>query len=109
MATDMFLSLVNRRLIQLIPDIIDLPHVHLDFSVQVLYYAILFHGATLNVSNTTRIRGQDYAKSCYLGALRALPQWKREATGSATDFVAGILMVCRRGEDRPFTPSMNQG
>ncbi|GJN71554.1 fungal specific transcription factor [Purpureocillium lilacinum] len=93
MATDMFLSLVNRRLIQLIPDIIDLPHVHLDFSVQVLYYAILFHGATLNVSNTTRIRGQDYAKSCYLGALRALPQWKREATGSATDFVAGILMT----------------
>ncbi|UNI17408.1 hypothetical protein JDV02_003750 [Purpureocillium takamizusanense] len=93
MATDMFLSLVNRRLIELIPDILDLPHVHLDFSIQVLYYAILFHGATLNVSSTDQTWGFDYPKSCFLGALRALPHWKREATGSATDFVAGILMT----------------
>ncbi|KAJ6440946.1 fungal specific transcription factor [Purpureocillium lavendulum] len=93
MATDMFLSLVNRRLIELIPDILGLPHVHLDFSIQVLYYAILFHGATLNVSNTSQTRGLDYSKACYLGCLRALPGWKREATGSATDFVAAISMT----------------
>ena len=93
MATDMFLSLINKRLVQLIPDMVGLPHVHLDFSIQVLYYAVLFHGCTLNVSNTPTARGTDYAKTCYLGCLRALPGWRKEATGSTTDFVAALFMV----------------
>lgn len=93
MATDMFLSLINKRLVQLMPDLVGLPHVHLDFSIQVLYYAVLYHGCTLNASNTSKERGFSYAKSCYLGCLRALPGWRKEATGSTTDFVAALFLV----------------
>ncbi|KND93071.1 hypothetical protein TOPH_02093 [Tolypocladium ophioglossoides CBS 100239] len=82
--TDMFLSLVNKRLIELIPDIAGLPHVHLDYSILVLYYAIL---------NALAERGIDYAKLCYLGCLRALPGWQQEATGSTTDFIAALFMT----------------
>lgn len=91
----MFLSLANKRLIELIPDIVGLPHVHLDYSILVLYYAILYHGCTLNASNTPAGRGVDYAKSCYLGCLRAIPGWQQEATGSTTDFIAALFMVRR--------------
>lgn len=89
----MFLSLVNRKLIELIPDIIGLPHVHLDPAILVVYYGILYHGCGLPVSGTDPRNSQEYMRKLYLGCLRSLPAWQREATGSTTDLMAAIFMV----------------
>ncbi|RBA18292.1 hypothetical protein FPRO05_10587 [Fusarium proliferatum] len=41
MPTDIFLSLVDRRVIELLPDMIGLPHIRLDPAILVVYYYIL--------------------------------------------------------------------
>jgi hypothetical protein len=91
--TESFLTLVDSRLIKIIPDIIDMPHVHLDAGIIVVYHTILYHGCVLPAAfvdaNDTK-----YARQIYLCCLRALPNWQREARGTMTDFVAATLMVC---------------
>ncbi|KAH7190430.1 hypothetical protein DER44DRAFT_679162 [Fusarium oxysporum] len=90
--TESFLTLVDSRLIKMIPDIIDTPHVHLDAGIIVVYHTILYHGCVLPAafvdSNDTK-----YARQIYLCCLRALPNWQREARGTMTDFVAATLMA----------------
>jgi hypothetical protein len=93
MATDIFPNLINEKLMMIIPDIIHEPHIQVDISLQVLYYVICYHGYMLAPSTTRQER--EYANSCYVGCMRAIPQWKREAKGSSTDFVASLLLVCR--------------
>lgn len=78
----------------MIPDIIDLPHVHLDPVVLVFYFAILFIGCVFNANNDLHAtQVSHYATSCYLACLRALPYWQREVQGSTLDFVAAMFMV----------------
>ncbi|KAJ0384520.1 hypothetical protein COL922a_008222 [Colletotrichum nupharicola] len=50
MQTEMFVSLINLKLIKLIPDLLDLPHVHLDPAILVVYYGILYHGCALGAT-----------------------------------------------------------
>ncbi|KAF9877446.1 hypothetical protein CkaCkLH20_05146 [Colletotrichum karsti] len=94
MQTEMFVSLVNLKLIKLMPDLIDLPHVHLDPAILVVYYGILYHGCGLSASFEGDSEGLHYARMLYLCCLRSLPLWQREATGTTTDFIAAIFM-CR--------------
>ncbi|KAF6821986.1 fungal specific transcription factor [Colletotrichum musicola] len=94
MQTEMFLSLVNRKLIELIPDLLELPHVHLDPAILVVYYGILYHGCALGASFVGDEESLQYVRMLYLCCLRSLPLWQREATGTTTDFIAAIFM-CR--------------
>lgn len=89
----MFLSLVNRRLIELTPDIISQPHIHLDASLVILYYAILYIGSALNASIGSIEQQSGHPRLCYLACLRALNAWERDATGCTTDLIAALLMV----------------
>lgn len=88
-----FMSLIDRRLIELIPDILGLPHVHIDPVILVVYYCILYHGCFLRDSNVAPQSGVDYVRNHYIGCLRALHLWQRQAIGTATDFVAAVFFV----------------
>ncbi|TDZ35871.1 hypothetical protein CTRI78_v011418 [Colletotrichum trifolii] len=94
MQTEMFVSLINRKLIELIPDLLELPHVHLDPAILVVYYGILYHGCALSATFTGKDEGFEYVRLLYLCCLRSLPLWQREATGTTTDCIAAIFM-CR--------------
>ncbi len=91
METDIFPSLINQKLLRMVPDLISEPHIHIDISMQILYYVVCFHGYMLATSVSRQER--EYANSCYVGCLRAIPQWKKEARGSTTDFAAAFLLV----------------
>lgn len=94
MHTEMFNSLVNRKLINIIPDLLELPHVHLDPAILVVYYSILYHGCALVATFEASPDHLHYVRMLYLCCLRSLPLWQREATATATDFIAAAFMVC---------------
>lgn len=77
----------------MIPDIIDLPHVHLDPVILVVYFAILYMECVFNSTNLLTNQVSRYATSCYLACLRALPYWRKEVQGSTMDFIASLFMV----------------
>lgn len=89
----MFLSFVDKRTIQLIPDIIGLPHIHVDPGILVIYYCILYHGCTLRASNESSNASMSYARLSYAACMRAIPGWQREATGTMTDLIAALFLV----------------
>ncbi|KAL4970921.1 Zn(II)2Cys6 transcription factor [Aspergillus stella-maris] len=91
--TDMFQSLINRDLIEAIPDVIDSPQIHLDPVSYILYYAILYLGCSFCVSSSDARQGFEFASSCYLACLRVLALWQPQADNSPTDFVAALFMV----------------
>ncbi|KPM44456.1 hypothetical protein AK830_g2139 [Neonectria ditissima] len=93
MRADAFLSLIDAKLIMLIPDIIDFPQVHLDAALLVVYYGVLYHGCSLPASLTNNVDHTNYARQIYLCCLRSLPSWQREATGTTTDFIAAMFMA----------------
>lgn len=87
-------NVVDREFMELLPDIIGRPHVHVDPVILVIYYCILYNEFALNsgpISLSTD--GSEYLNVCYLGCLRALQAWQREACGSLADFVAAISVV----------------
>lgn len=94
MRADAFLSLIDAKLIERIPDIIDSPFVHLDAAILVVYYGVLYHGCSLPSTVTNKIHDIKYARQVHLCCLRSLPNWQREATGTTTDFIAAMLTVC---------------
>lgn len=92
--TETFLSLVDRKTIELIPDMLLMRHVTLDPCILIIYYVILWRGCY--ILNTRSFHSPDgrYARKLYLCCLRTMPCWQKEATGSITDFIAAIFMVC---------------
>ncbi|KAK7421174.1 hypothetical protein QQX98_002303 [Neonectria punicea] len=93
MRADAFLSLVDSKLIMLIPDIIDFPQVHLDAALLIVYYGVLYHGCNLPATLTNNVDHTKYARQIYICCLRSLPSWQREATGTTTDFIAALFMA----------------
>jgi hypothetical protein len=93
----MFFTLLDRKVIEMIPDLIELPYIHLDPAILVVYHSILYHGYVLSSQDSRNFREQyseGYARKLYIACLRALPAWQREATGSIIDFMAATFMVC---------------
>ncbi|KAI5467614.1 hypothetical protein BGZ63DRAFT_410533 [Mariannaea sp. PMI_226] len=93
MPTWMFQSLIDKRTIELIPDILGVPHIHIEPVILVIYYCILFHGCSLRASNESSHASLAYSRSCYLACLRAVPCWQRQATGTMTDLIASLFMT----------------
>ncbi|KAF4951301.1 hypothetical protein FSARC_12950 [Fusarium sarcochroum] len=89
----MFLSLVDRRVIELLPEMINLPHIHVDPVILVIYYCIMYHGCGLRASNTTSTIGIGYMNASYLGCLRVIPSWERETSGTMTDLIAALFVT----------------
>ncbi|TDZ34282.1 hypothetical protein C8035_v010734 [Colletotrichum spinosum] len=104
--TETFLSLVDRRTIEMIPDMITMKHVTLDACILVVYYAILWRGCFIHNTRTFHSPDGKYARQLYLCCLRAIPSWQQEATGSITDFIAAIFMTGVATESFDFELSL---
>ena len=89
----MFVSFVDRRVLELLPEITNLPHIHVDPVMLVIYYSIMYHGCSLRASNITSHESLAYMNASYLGCLRAVPSWEREASGTMTDVIAALYTV----------------
>ncbi|GKU06977.1 unnamed protein product [Fusarium langsethiae] len=88
----MFVSFVDRRVLELLPEIINLPHIHVDPVMLVIYYSIMYHGCSLKASNTISHDSLTYVNASYLGCLRAVPSWELEASGTMTDLIAALYV-----------------
>ncbi|UPL03149.1 hypothetical protein LCI18_014083 [Fusarium solani-melongenae] len=97
---DMFLGFMDVKLIKLVPDLINMPDVTLKPAIHVLYHCILHYAACMPEHYGFQDENAeiDYPTLAYVGALRALPMWQREATGTKTDFAAAILMALTASE-----------
>jgi hypothetical protein len=86
----------NEKLMELMPDLINQEHVHIDPAIMVLYYVILYHGCCLPCEEMLGWPdpfSYAYVESSYMLALRSLTAWQRSSTGSTTDLSAAIMMT----------------
>ncbi|RMI99732.1 hypothetical protein CDV36_016004, partial [Fusarium kuroshium] len=93
LSEDLFPAFLNIQLIQLIPDIIRLPNVHLDAAIIVVYYCILYHGCFLRRQFTSVSDNAKTMSKLYHQCLDAASAWESQATGTTTDFIAAFFMV----------------
>lgn len=86
-------ALVDRKLIDIMPDLIDMDHVHIDPCMLIIYYCILWQGLFFHKGSPfTGIDNHD-ARQVFICCKRTIPIWQREATGTVTDFIAAMYMV----------------
>ncbi|KIX05654.1 uncharacterized protein Z518_03626 [Rhinocladiella mackenziei CBS 650.93] len=89
LASDMFIGLVDKSLLKIVPHVINSPHVQLERSLVVVYYAFLFLGCAVSCpSETTK-----FLPTIYLKCLEAVPRWQKHAKGDLLDLVAATLMT----------------
>lgn len=100
----MFVSFVDRRVLELLPEITNLPHIHVDPVMLVIYYSIMYHGCSLRASNITSHDSLAYMNASYLGVLRAVPSWEREASGTMTDVIAALYTVSLNSTSTSYHP-----
>ncbi|KAF2420356.1 hypothetical protein EJ08DRAFT_598435, partial [Tothia fuscella] len=94
MTTDIFLGLIDRKLIELVPDLLESSHVTLDPAVLVVYFGILYHGCSLSDESDYPFgkASSKYVEKLYIACLRSIPGWQREAKGTSTDLIAALFM-----------------
>lgn len=79
---DFFSSLVDNTLLRLLPDIIGLPHIHVDATMTLIYYCTLYHGASLSRIDSNS--GPNWCKNsisvvsvhCQVGHVRQWARWQ---------------------------------
>ncbi|KAF7671046.1 hypothetical protein GT037_010827 [Alternaria burnsii] len=100
----MFFGFTNTDLIKLCPDLIDMPDVTIQHVNHILYFSILHFGACMpnHYAFQDESRELDWPTLVYVGALRAIPAWQREATGTRTDSAAGMLLALTASEHFDF-------
>lgn len=98
---DTFPGFINVKLMQLIPDIVDIPEISIDSATLVLYYSILYHGSLPTPVEMAQ-RGNDMPRRMYRCCLRMVPAWQRQIAGTKTDLITAILVVCNLGRYEPF-------
>ncbi|KAK2015212.1 hypothetical protein LZ32DRAFT_602574 [Colletotrichum eremochloae] len=101
-----FLSLVDRKTIELIPDMLLMRHVTLDPCILIIYYVILWRGCYILNTRSFNSPDRKYSRQLYLCCLRTIQGWQREATGSITDFIAAIFMTGVAAECFDFEMSL---
>lgn len=77
----------------LILDIIDMPEISVGPAALILYYSILYHGSLTILPETTPQVG-NLTQAMYIHCLRAIPAWQKQASGTKTDLIIAILLVC---------------
>jgi hypothetical protein len=86
-------ALVDRKLIDMMPDLITMEHVHLDACILLIYYCILWQGCFFLNTSSCKSPDRRYARQIFICCLRTIPIWKQESSGSVTDFIAAMYMV----------------
>ncbi|KAJ4215872.1 hypothetical protein NW759_009731 [Fusarium solani] len=106
MSAELFLTLVDRRLLEMMPDLVTMRHVHLDACMLLIYYAILWQGCFLPGKRSFVGPDRKYARQLYLCCLRIIPSWQRESGGSVTDLVAALYMMRTAAESFDFETAL---
>ena len=75
----------------MLPDIIGLPHVHVDTVLLIIFHSILYDGSCLDPM--AKSRSMEWAQNLYAYNMSLVSSWQREATASSMDFVAAVMMV----------------
>lgn len=86
-------ALVDRKLMDLMPDLIDMDYVHFDPCMLVIYYCILWQGLFFHKACDTNQIDNSYARQVFICCKRTIPIWQQEATGTVNDFIAAMYMV----------------
>lgn len=76
----------------LIPDIINLPEISIEPTTRILYFSILYHGSLMILPETTP-QVENLTQDMYVHCLRAIPAWRKHASGTKTDLITAILLV----------------
>ncbi|KAJ3526587.1 hypothetical protein NM208_g11118 [Fusarium decemcellulare] len=87
---DPFPSLVDPKLLRLLPEIIDYPQLHVDSVTMLTYYCVLHQGASMG-RGEAHMEG-NWLRKLYTCCIRALARWQHETKGSPEDFYAANLM-----------------
>ncbi|RSL77801.1 hypothetical protein CEP51_008746 [Fusarium floridanum] len=106
MSAELFLTLVDRRLLEMMPDLVTMRHVHLDACMLLIYYAILWQGCFLPGKRCFIGPDRKYARQLYLCCLRIIPSWQRESAGTVTDLVAAMYMMRTAAESFDFETAL---
>jgi hypothetical protein len=94
MPLDTFLRHLDKGVIEAMPDVLGLPHLHFDTTLLVIYFGILYCGCTLSAADDfPQNQSRSYIKMLYVSCLRAIPGWQQQASGTVLDLVAAMLMV----------------
>ena len=88
--------MVDRKLIDMIPDLIGMDPVHIDACMLIIYYCILWQGLWVQKPGSCNSPDKHYARQIFICCRRTIPIWQQEAIGSVTDFIAAMYMVCLR-------------
>ncbi|GKU07436.1 unnamed protein product, partial [Fusarium langsethiae] len=97
-------ALIDAKLLHLLPDLMQMNHVHVDACVLVVYYCVLWQGHFMLDEATARLKEQDprLRRNIYISCLRAVSMWQRQASGSVTDFIAATFMAQVAAENFDF-------
>lgn len=86
-----FPSLVDPKLLRLLPDILDFQQIHVDPAIMLTYHCVLHQGASMG-RDKAHMEG-NWLRKLYTCCIRALARWQHKTTGSLEDFYAANLMV----------------
>ncbi|KAH6697542.1 hypothetical protein F5X68DRAFT_272438 [Plectosphaerella plurivora] len=89
----LFPSFLDRKLIDMLPDLMDGPNVKIDASIVLIYYCLLWQGSFFRGPGTFSNADIAYTRQLFICCLRTIPVWYAEATGTIADFVAAIFMA----------------
>lgn len=84
-------SLINPEVLRVLPNILNLPHIHVDPVMVLIYYCVLYKGLAMNREKS--ISEKDLLHKIYICSIRSIPAWQRQANGSVADFCAASFMV----------------
>ncbi|KAE8414368.1 hypothetical protein BDV36DRAFT_303474 [Aspergillus pseudocaelatus] len=98
-------AMVDRKLIDMMPDLIGMDHVHFDASMLVIYYCILWQGLFFRKPTSCTSTDRHYARQVFICCKRTIPIWQQEATCTVTDFIAAMYMTQTATENFDFSLS----
>ncbi|KAB8276230.1 hypothetical protein BDV30DRAFT_48087 [Aspergillus minisclerotigenes] len=98
-------AMVDRKLIDMMPDLIGMDHVHFDASMLIIYYCILWQGLFFRKPTSCTSNDHHYARQVFICCKRTIPIWKQEATCTVTDFIAAMYMTQTATENFDFSLS----
>ncbi|KAE8161917.1 hypothetical protein BDV40DRAFT_266301 [Aspergillus tamarii] len=82
---------LEKSFLSSIPDLIEIPHVQLDCTSQIIYYCILLRGIVLEPEAHSR-KGS-IIRSLYLKCVALSDEWMKNIQDTPVDFLAASLMI----------------
>lgn len=81
----------RRDFITSIPDLLENPHIRIDFATQITYYNLLYSGMVFHEDQD--VEQGSYGRQIYRRILSLIPEWEREAGATTMDFLASFFTV----------------